>query len=134
MEEQLKLFDLSPKAEVNDRDYFGSRDWEVESDKNIFCNTPKIKNKETSENFKKLFCNKNKLSEKAVTEYQPKGTAGKTKKYYRFSYRQGNRTKHIHIKGGNTESQLAKKRKALVEAWIRENIELEKIIQWLKQW
>ncbi|MDJ0730765.1 MAG: hypothetical protein QNJ33_12305 [Crocosphaera sp.] len=131
---ELPLFDDSENFQSSNNFYLGTRDWEVDCQKKVFCNTPRPPNNESSQDSKKVFCNNTNRSEKAVTEYKPRGTAGHTKKYFRFTYRSGKRVKHIHIKGGNTESQLAIKRKNLVEAWIREKIPLEKIIAWIKEW
>ena len=44
-----------------------------------------------------------------VATYQPKGTA-RGGKYFRFSYRAGEKMKHLHIPGGNTGSVLAQSR------------------------
>ncbi len=132
--EQLELFTISTDSKLPIEDYSGLRDWELESEQNLFCNRTKDKHNESLDDNKKPFCNKNNISELAVTEYQPRGKAGGNNKYYRFSYREGKRVKHIHIKGGNTCNPIAIKHKDLVKAWIREDIPLEKIIKWIKEW
>ncbi|MEG4225543.1 hypothetical protein QUA35_06650 [Microcoleus sp. N9_B2] len=43
---------------------------------------------------------------KAISTYRPCGTA-RSGEYYRFSYRDGSRMRHIHIRGGNTDSPIA---------------------------
>ncbi|MEG5018271.1 MULTISPECIES: hypothetical protein [unclassified Microcoleus] len=43
---------------------------------------------------------------KAISTYRPRGTA-RSGEYFRFSYRDGSRMKHIHIRGGNTDSPIA---------------------------
>ena len=43
---------------------------------------------------------------RAISTYRPRGTA-RSGEYFRFSYRDGSRMKHIHIRGGNTDSLLA---------------------------
>ena len=43
---------------------------------------------------------------KAVSTYKPRGTAC-SGEYFRFSYREGSRMRHIHIRGGNTDSPIA---------------------------
>ncbi len=134
MDEQLKLFDNSENEScyrIVDRSY---QDWEVDANPELFDNRPKPSSNNDSKKEKQLFDNNNSITEKSVSEYQPGGTASKSNKYYRFSYRKGNRTKHIHIKGGNTCSKLAIKRKQLVEAWIINDIPVEKIIKWIKEW
>ncbi len=132
--EQLELFDDSDIFKVPNSHYLGTRDWEVDCREKLFDNTMESSNNESIDDDKKLFDNKNKLTELAVSEYSPGGTASKGNIYYRFSYRERKRTKHIHIKGGNISNPLAIKRKGLVEAWIREDVPLEKIIQWIKEW
>ncbi len=132
--EQKDLFDNPDIFEPRYSDYYGMRDWEVDTEEKVFCNPRGSPENGSSEDFKKVFDNPRNISELAVSEYQPGGSAGKTKKYFRFSYKKKGKTKHIHIKGGNTESQLARKRKGLIEAWIREEIPLEKIIAWIKEW
>lgn len=81
-----------------------------------------------------LFDNTNNLTELSVSEYKPGGTAGKTHKYYRFSYRRNGKVKHIHIKGGNTCNQVAIERKEQIERWIIQQLPLEDIIKRIKQW
>jgi hypothetical protein len=48
-----------------------------------------------------------------VATYRPKGTA-RGGEYFRFSYRAGEKMKHLHIPGGNTGSVLAQSRAAEV--------------------
>ena len=43
---------------------------------------------------------------KAISTYRPRGTA-RSGEYFRFSYREGSRMRHIHIRGGNTDSPIA---------------------------
>ena len=43
---------------------------------------------------------------KAISTYRPRGTA-RSGEYFRFSYRDGSRMRHIHIRGGNTDSPIA---------------------------
>ncbi len=132
--EQLKLFDNNddqPCYRIPER---GFNDWEVDSHPEVFDNTLEPTSDKDSEETDQLFDNNLTITEKSVSEYQPGGTASKSNKYYRFSYRKNNRVKHIHIKGGNTSNPLAIKRKQLVEAWIRYDIPLEKIIEWIKDW
>ncbi|MDJ0582960.1 hypothetical protein [Crocosphaera sp.] len=132
--EQLQLFSIPDDCEINKEASTGFRDWEVDSGKKLFDNKGKGSDDGSFEEDKKLFDNTNNLSELSVSEYQPGGTAARNNKYYRFSYREGRKVKHIHIKGGNTTNPIAIKRKGLVEAWIREDVPLEKIIQWIKEW
>lgn len=60
-----------------------------------------------------------------VGEYSP----GKSnRKYFRLSYRNGRRIKHIHIRGGSTISELAKYRAEKLQEMIDRGAELEEII------
>jgi hypothetical protein len=43
---------------------------------------------------------------KAISTYRPRGTA-RSGEYFRFSYRDGSRMRHIHIRGSNTDSPIA---------------------------
>jgi hypothetical protein len=45
-----------------------------------------------------------------VNIYKPKGKAKGDRSYYRYSYRDGRRVKHIHIPGGNTNCDIAQQR------------------------
>jgi len=46
------------------------------------------------------------LAINAISTYKPRGTA-RGGEYFRLSYRQGGRVRHVHIKGGNTDSPIA---------------------------
>jgi len=46
------------------------------------------------------------LALNAVSTYRPRGTA-RGGKYYRLSYKDGGRVRHVHIRGGNTDSPIA---------------------------
>jgi hypothetical protein len=50
--------------------------------------------------------NDDSVSSKAISTYHPRGTA-RSGEYFRFSYRDGSRMRHIHIRGGNTDSPIA---------------------------
>ncbi|MGK7885713.1 MAG: hypothetical protein AB4057_13940 [Crocosphaera sp.] len=132
--EQLELLTISPDLETTYEEASGLPDWAVDTAEDLFDNTLEDSDDGKLEENKDLFDNTNNLTELAVSEYQPGGTAAKNNKYYRFSYREGRRVRHIHIKGGNITNPIAIKRKGLIEAWIRENIPLEKIITWIKEW
>ena len=134
MDEQLNLFDNNDNQACYRIPNKGYQDWEVDSHPEVFGNNRKSLPEKKHSESSKLFDNNNSITEKSVSEYQPGGTASKSNKYYRFSYRKNNKVKHLHIKGGNISNPLAIKRKELVEAWIREDVALEKIIKWIKEW
>ena len=46
------------------------------------------------------------LALNAVSTYRPRGTA-RGGEYYRLSYKDGCRVRHVHIRGGNTDSPIA---------------------------
>jgi hypothetical protein len=46
------------------------------------------------------------LALRAISTYEPRGTA-RSGQYFRLSYRDGARVRHIHIRGGNTDSPIA---------------------------
>ena len=46
---------------------------------------------------------------RAISTYRPRGTA-RSGEYFRFSYRDGSRMRHVHIPGGNTDSEIAQAR------------------------
>ena len=52
---------------------------------------------------------------RAISTYQPRGTA-RSGEYFRFSYRAGSRMRHIHIRGGNTDSPIAQAKVAEVRS------------------
>ncbi|WP_107668209.1 hypothetical protein [Cyanothece sp. BG0011] len=134
MDDQLNLFDNRENEScyrIVNRSY---QDWEIDANPELFDNSPNALPSKDSRKNDQVFDNNNIVTEKAVSEYQPGGTASRSNKYYRFSYRKNNRVKHIHIKGGNTCSKLAIKRKQLIEAWIKNDIPVEKIIEWIKEW
>ena len=44
-----------------------------------------------------------------ISAYKPKGTArgNENYRYYRLSYKEGNKVRQVHIRGGNTDSPIA---------------------------
>jgi hypothetical protein len=52
---------------------------------------------------------------RAISIYEPRGTA-RSGKYFRFSYRDGARMRHIHVRGGNTDSPIAQAKVAEVRS------------------
>lgn len=131
--EQLELFDTSS---LSSQSKFSKTytDWEADTKDQLFDNRDHELFSPRKETVKPLFDNKGKLSELAVSEYQPGGTASRNNKYYRFSYRDGKRIRHLHIKGGNITSPLAISRKEKVELWILQPLPLKEIIRRIKEW
>jgi hypothetical protein len=56
----------------------------------------------------------------AISTYRPRGTARGIEnvplEYFRFSYRQGSKVRHVHIRGGNTNSPIAQAKVAEVRS------------------
>ncbi|MGL5876399.1 MAG: hypothetical protein ACRC2V_01215 [Xenococcaceae cyanobacterium] len=67
-----------------------------------------------------------------INIYYGGGTSRGEKKYYRFSWREKNRMCHRHISGGNIDSQLAKKRAALVQCEIDLGRTPSEIVKYIK--
>jgi hypothetical protein len=59
--------------------------------------------------------NDDSVSSKAISTYRPRGTA-RSGEYFRFSYRDSSRMRHIHIRGGNTDSPIAQAKVAEVRS------------------
>jgi hypothetical protein len=66
-----------------------------------------------------------KETQACVTKYSP----GKRKsEYYRLSYRQGKKIRHIHIKGGSAIAELATYRAVKIQELIDRGADLEEVI------
>jgi len=56
----------------------------------------------------------------AISTYRPRGTARGIEnvplEYFRFSYREGSKVRHVHIRGGNTNSPIAQAKVAEVRS------------------
>jgi hypothetical protein len=61
------------------------------------------------------------LALNAVSTYRPRGTA-RGGEYYRLSYKEGSRVKHVHIRGGNTDSPIAQAKVAEVRSLLATGI------------
>jgi hypothetical protein len=57
----------------------------------------------------------------AVSTYRPRGTA-RGGEYYRLSYKAGGRVKHVHIRGGNTDSPISQAKVAEVRSLLRTGV------------
>jgi hypothetical protein len=68
---------------------------------------------------------------KAISTYTPRGTA-RSGEYFRFSYRDGARMRHIHIRGGNTDSPIAQAKVAEVRSLLAAGISPAEIAAMLK--
>jgi hypothetical protein len=68
---------------------------------------------------------------KAISTYHPRGTA-RSGEYFRFSYRDGSRMKHIHIRGGNTDSPIAQAKVAEVRSLLAAGMAPAEIAAMLK--
>ena len=71
-------------------------------------------------------------TDKAISTYRPRGTA-RSGEYFRFSYRDGSRMRHIHIRGGNTDSPIAQAKVAEVRSLLAAGIPPGQIAEMLKK-
>jgi len=71
------------------------------------------------------------VSSKAISTYHPRGTA-RSGEYFRFSYRDGFRMRHIHIRGGNTDSPIAQAKVAEVRSLLAAGMAPAEIAAMLK--
>jgi len=69
---------------------------------------------------------------RAISIYSPRGTA-RSGEYFRFSYRDGSRMRHIHIRGGNTDSSISQAKVAEVRSQLAAGIPPAEIAQLLKR-
>jgi len=68
---------------------------------------------------------------RAISAYRPRGTA-RSGEYYRFSYRDGYKMRHIHICGGNTDSPISQAKVAEVRSLLAAGIPPGEIARLLK--
>lgn len=67
-------------------------------------------------------------------KYQPKGTARGKNNYFRFSYRDRGKMRHVHIPGGNTSSRLAQQRWEEIRQMVQEGKSPHYIVAVIKSW
>jgi len=72
------------------------------------------------------------LALNAVSTYRPRGTA-RGGEYYRLSYREGARVRHLHIRGGNTDSPIAQAKVAEVRSLLVSGLSPQEVAAYLKQ-
>jgi hypothetical protein len=60
-----------------------------------------------------------------INSYSP---GRRNKKYYRLSYFQNRKTKHVHVPGGNVNSQLANYRAGKLQEMINRGAELDELL------
>lgn len=77
---------------------------------------------------------KNAVTESSVNTYRPTGSARGNNSYFRFSYKDRGRVKHIHISGGNTDALLAQSRAIEVRAKISTGGEPAEIVGMIRRW
>jgi hypothetical protein len=71
------------------------------------------------------------LALNAISTYEPRGTA-RSGQYFRLSYRDGARVRHIHIPGGNTDSPIAQAKVAEVRSLLAAGIHPSEIAAMLR--
>jgi len=67
----------------------------------------------------------------AISTYRPRGTA-RGGEYYRFSYREGNKVRTIHIRGGNTDSPIAQAKVQEVRSLLAAGVAIGQVVAILK--
>jgi hypothetical protein len=72
------------------------------------------------------------LALNAVSTYRPRGTA-RGGEYYRLSYKEGSRVRHVHIRGGNTDSPIAQAKVAEVRSLLAAGVSPAEIANLLKK-
>jgi hypothetical protein len=70
---------------------------------------------------------------KAISTYRPRGTA-RSGEYFRFSYRDGSRMRHIHVRGGNTDSPITQARVEKVRSLLAAGAKSAEIVEMLRKW
>ncbi|WP_293151231.1 hypothetical protein [Microcoleus sp. bin48.metabat.b7b8b9.023] len=68
---------------------------------------------------------------KAISTYRPRGTA-RGGEYFRFSYRDGSKMRHIHIRGGNTDSPIAQAKVQEVRSLLAISVRPAEIVEMLR--
>jgi hypothetical protein len=68
---------------------------------------------------------------KAISTYRPRGTA-RSGEYFRFSYRDGPKMKHIHIRGGNTDSAIANSKVEEVRSALAAGVPAVEIVKMIR--
>jgi hypothetical protein len=71
------------------------------------------------------------LALNAISTYKPRGTA-RSGEYFRLSYRDGGRVRHVHIRGGNTDSPIAQAKVAEVRSLLAAGISPAQVATMLK--
>ena len=89
----------------------------------------KVKQKNLIET--KLRKKNNMQSLDSINIYQ---TGKSQSKYYRYSFYEGGKIKHLHIKGGNTSNSLVKKRVMSLRTKIASGATHEEIVKIIKSW
>jgi hypothetical protein len=69
----------------------------------------------------------------AVNIYKARGTARGERKYFRYSYKEKGKTKHLHIGGGNIHAVVAQDRAQLVRDAIADGQSPQEIKQLIRQ-
>ncbi len=67
-------------------------------------------------------------------KYTPGGTARTNNNYFRYSYRDNGKMKHVHIPGGNTSSPFAQMHWEEVQRLVRSGASPKYIVQTIKNW
>ena len=74
------------------------------------------------------------FTDEPIHLYYPRGTSKGFNQYFRFSYRDGKRMRHLHIPGGNTRSPEAIERAKRVMAFIDQGATPSQVRSLIESW
>jgi hypothetical protein len=74
------------------------------------------------------------FTDEPIHLYYPRGTANGFNQYFRFSYRDGKRMRHLHIPGGNTRNPEAIERAKRVMAFIDKGATPSQVRSLIESW
>lgn len=67
-----------------------------------------------------------------ISTYRPRGTARGSPEYYRMSYKKNGKVRHVHIRGGNTDSPIAQAKVQEVRSLLAAGVTIGQIVDILK--
>ena len=117
--EQVYLFRVEDYSSTSDLSY---RDFELDVSEDV------------SESIQPGEQNDSLTGSNAVNTYKARGKARGEHYYFRYSYRDGARIRHCHIKGGNINNPIAVSRAEIVRAACREGRSCQQILELIKSW
>lgn len=74
------------------------------------------------------------FTDEPINLYYPRGTSNTVNQYFRFSYRDGKRMRHLHIPGGNTRNPEASERAKRVRAFVNQGATPSQVRRLIEGW